>query len=145
MELLTETIHRLQAIGKSGREYMVFWLGIKRGNSVRIKEVFTPFQVTSRISIQIPQRGMQELFKHIRERRYVLAAQVHIHPIEAYHSKADDHLAILRHEGALSFVLPFFGLRTSPVSFFEDVACYVLTSSGNWEKVNSVEYVSLEK
>jgi len=145
MGLLTETIRRLQDIGKSGREYMIFWLGVRQEKSIKIKEVYTPLQITSRISIQIPQRGMQGLFKRLREKRYILAAQVHIHPLEAYHSEADDYLAILRHEGALSFVLPYFGLRTTPTTFFEDAVCYAHTKSGNWEKVDGRKYTSLGK
>jgi len=36
----------------------------------------------------------------------MVAAQVHSHPDEAFHSKGDDEWAIVRHEGALSIVVP---------------------------------------
>lgn len=130
---LKDTLNLLKGVGKSGREYMIFWLGIRGQTAISIKEVFVPFQITSRISIQIPEKGMVELFEHLRKTRYFLAAQIHIHPIHAFHSDADDLLAVLRHEGAISLVLPWFGLKTTTSSFFKDAVCYVLSEKGSWE------------
>jgi len=43
-----------------------------------------------------------------RAERYV--ARIHSHPGEACHSAVDDENPILTHQGALSVVVPFFGL-----------------------------------
>lgn len=37
-------------------------------------------------------------------------ARIHSHPAEAFHSRADDANPVLTHDGALSIVVPFFGL-----------------------------------
>ena len=143
--ILTKTIEKLQSIGKLGREYMIFWLGIREGETIIIKEVYVPFQLTSRISIQIPEKGMSELFAHLRKNRYMLEAQVHIHPKQAFHSHADDFLAIVKHKGALSLVLPWFGLKTTPDTFLEDTACYMFTEDGRWEETNSKNHIEVKR
>ena len=38
-----------------------------------------------------------------------LLAQLHTHPGPAFHSEADDRLALPRHTGAISIVVPHFG------------------------------------
>ena len=40
----------------------------------------------------------------------LFAARIHSHPADAFHSPADDANPVLTHEGALSIVVPFFGL-----------------------------------
>lgn len=42
------------------------------------------------------------------EERYV--ARIHSHPAEAFHSPTDDRNPILTQQGALSIVVPYFGL-----------------------------------
>jgi hypothetical protein len=42
------------------------------------------------------------------DERYV--ARIHSHPGEAFHSATDDRNPALTHEGALSIVVPYFGL-----------------------------------
>ena len=37
-------------------------------------------------------------------------ARIHSHPVEAFHSATDDANPALTHDGALSIVVPFFGL-----------------------------------
>jgi hypothetical protein len=142
-ELIIETISKLQVVGASGREFMVFWLGTKMNNYFEIREVYIPHQLTSRITIKIPEKGMKELFVHLRATRYILVAQVHIHPKLAFHSEADDFMAILRHENALSLVLPWFGLKTTLATFFEDTVCYTYTSLGRWEETNIKDQIKV--
>jgi hypothetical protein len=43
-----------------------------------------------------------------RDERYV--ARIHSHPWTAFHSPTDDANPVLTHNGALSIVVPFFGL-----------------------------------
>jgi hypothetical protein len=62
---------------------------------------------------------------------------VHSHPAKAFHSRADDEWAIVRHEGALSLVVPDFASRTSADSFATDIAAFVLTSSNEWAEIKS--------
>jgi len=68
-----------------------------------------------------------------------VASQVHTHPGEAFHSRADDQWAIVRHRGALSVVLPQFAATTTPDSFLLEAAVYQLNSSNAWIRVNAHE------
>jgi len=46
---------------------------------------------------RIPPSSMTAMMAHLRERKLGLAAQVHSHPNRAFHSRADDAWAIVRH------------------------------------------------
>jgi proteasome lid subunit RPN8/RPN11 len=50
-----------------------------------------------------------QLNKDLAETGLRLIAQVHSHPMEAYHSDADDRYAIMTAQGDLSVVVPDFG------------------------------------
>lgn len=134
--IVDETITILQTAGRASVEQMVLWLGRRHGSEVEVLEALRPTQRVTRLSIQIPARGMAEIFDRIRATRLVVAAQVHAHPAEAFHSHADDHLAVIRHEGALSLVLPDFAFNTSVKSFKRDVAAFSLSALNTWQPVD---------
>ena len=67
--------------------------------------------------------------------RLMVAAQVHTHPQEAFHSPADDHWAVLRHVGALSLVLPCFARDTTADTFVEQAKVYSLTQADEWDEI----------
>lgn len=59
--------------------------------------------------VEVTEQGKRELAVRLPAGcRY--AARVHSHPGEAFHSSADDRNPALTHEGALSLVVPYFGL-----------------------------------
>jgi hypothetical protein len=59
--------------------------------------------------VEVPLAGKLECAAALRSReRYV--ARIHSHPGEAFHSVIDDRNPALTHQGALSIVVPFFGL-----------------------------------
>ena len=72
----------------------------------------------------------------------MIAAQVHSHPEEAFHSKADDAWAIVRHINALSLVLPRFALETNLNSFVDDTKTYQLNPNNCWIQLSSNEVKS---
>jgi hypothetical protein len=77
-----------------------------------------------------------------RDRRRILA-QVHSHPEQAFHSKADDKWAVIRHEGALSLVLPRFAFATTSSNFFEQAVTFSLSVDDNWLQVQTGEVVTI--
>src|SRR6266540_672482 len=133
-ELISQTIEELQLGGEKGHERVVLWLGIAN-DMVRVTEVFVPQQTTASDYFHISREGMAQLMRHLRECDLMIAAQVHSHPEEAFHSKADDYWAIVRHVGALSFVLPHFALETRPDSFLADAVLFELTEHNQWIEV----------
>ena len=69
----------------------------------------------------------------------LIAAQVHSHPEEAFHSQADDNWAILRHLGALSIVVPYFANQTSVGNFLRQVAIFRLNDANQWRELEGVD------
>jgi hypothetical protein len=69
----------------------------------------------------------------------MIAAQVHSHPREAFHSSADDAWAIVRHLGALSLVVPDFGLKTNVSTFRDHTKVFCLAGNNRWHEVPAEE------
>lgn len=71
-----------------------------------------PQQVAARVGgcwVEVPLGGKLELAAAIGpDERYI--ARIHSHPGDAFHSPADDRNPALTFEGALSIVVPYFGL-----------------------------------
>lgn len=84
-------------------------------------------------SVEVTHAGKVELALALgAEDRYV--ARIHSHPGEAFHSKTDDENPALTNEGALSFVVPYFGLglRHGP-----DACALFVRRSGRWKAVSA--------
>lgn len=61
------------------------------------------------VSVEVTRRGQLQLAAALgADELYV--ARIHSHPGEAFHSAADDANPALSHVGALSIVVPYFGL-----------------------------------
>ncbi|TCB50264.1 hypothetical protein E0J20_25245 [Rhizobium leguminosarum bv. viciae] len=83
---------------------------------------------------------MSALMKHLRKTRTKLVAQVHSHPANAFHSQADDEWAIARHEGALSFVIPYFARSTNSSTFLDQAALFRLSAQDQWLEVQRAQF-----
>jgi hypothetical protein len=131
------TLAWLQTAGSADRECVVLWLGRRKDCLISIEEPYRPDQTAEADRFHIPPAAMAGLMDHLRATRLIVAAQVHSHPNEAFHSPADDAYAIVRHIAALSFVLPRFALQTTPASFLTDAALYELTEGDLWQEIPS--------
>ena len=131
-----ETLALLREAGREGHECVVFWLSerpVMPGAIIR--EVYRPEQRAVRYMFHIPPAGMTGLMGHLRAHKSGLAAQVHSHPGSAFHSRADDEWAVVRHEGALSIVVPHFADRIDASTFLEKVATFRLAADDRWIEV----------
>lgn len=133
--VITKTLQELHRAGANNCERVVLWLGSRGGGSIDVSEAFVPLQEAEEDYFWIPPEGMSELLSHLRQNRLMIAAQVHSHPEHAFHSEADDRWAIVRHVGALSLVVPFFGLHTTEESFTEDASVFQLSERNRWLEV----------
>jgi proteasome lid subunit RPN8/RPN11 len=138
-ELVNKTLARLQLVGRRRSEHVLLWLGKRENGVISINKLWIPEQRAGRDFFEIPERSMQALFDELRRNRLIVAAQVHTHPRKAFHSWADDAWAIVRHAGALSLVLPYFGLKTQPHSFANDAAVFVLSPKNEWLEVPAAD------
>lgn len=139
VEHLQATINHLQDGGRLNRETMVLWLASKGDQSLRVVQVHKPDQQAARDIFRILPESMRSLMKHLREDRLKIVAQVHSHPMEAFHSRADDEWAIVRHEGAISIVLPYFARGISPATFFQASATFRLSAYDSWDQVPNAD------
>lgn len=131
--LVTNTLQELAVEGSKGNEKAVIWFGKKDASGKVVESILAPHQIDEPYSFTITERGMQQIFDHIREFRFSIVAQVHSHPKEAFHSPVDDRRAIVRHEGALSIVLPEYCVKTTLSSFIDDIVVYALDNSNVWQ------------
>lgn len=135
--LVAQSILELQKAGRIESERVLLWLGKRKGEGIRVTEIFVPHQVANYDFFSIPPTSMRALLQHLREKSLMVAAQVHSHPEEAFHSQADDRWAIVRHEGALSIVLPYFARKSSVENFLETSATFALSAQNEWRRVSS--------
>jgi proteasome lid subunit RPN8/RPN11 len=133
--LVERTLAYLRDAGQAGCECIVLWLGRHEGDSLRVHEAYRPMQHASEDMFAIPPEGMTALYAELRKRRLMVAAQVHSHPADAYHSRADDKWAIIRHEGALSLVVPYFASATTFSNFLDQAKTYSFTEAARWVEV----------
>jgi proteasome lid subunit RPN8/RPN11 len=133
------TLDWLRQAGHARRECVALWLGRRDPATIDVVEAYRPEQTAEIDMFHIPPRGMTELHAVLRQRRLMVAAQVHSHPAEAFHSKADDRWAIVRHEGALSLVVPHFALQTTTQSFLSHTKVYRLTAACRWQEIREAE------
>lgn len=143
-ETLTTTIDHFRVAGRARKECVVFWLVPRQIDATRIIEVYRPQQRAHADQFWIPPEAMTDLMRHLRERKLKLAAQVHSHPREAFHSRADDHWAVIRHAGALSIVVPDFAAHTDAGNFMSEAKFYQLSRDDRWVEVErSVDALEL--
>jgi hypothetical protein len=137
---IEKSIQLLQDAGE--RECVLLWLGRKEKGLQKIVEVYQPEQVGTVDYFEIPRNGMAALMARLRINGLYVVSQVHTHPEEAFHSHADDRWAIVRHEGALSVVLPYFASSTTVENFLKQAAVYELSRSNQWVEVPSDRLLS---
>lgn len=137
------TLATLQRSGTRRKEGITLWLGRRTESSIEAVEAYEPAHIAEADFFRIPPQSMQALKEHLRRNRLIVAAQVHSHPMEAFHSKADDRWAIVRHVGAVSIVLPYFAQHISIDRFLSDAAVFQLDAMNRWAQVphNSLERV----
>ena len=133
--IVEATLGWLRQAGHTRRECVALWLGRRGPATVDVMDAYRPEQNAEIDMFHIPPHGMTELHAVLRQRRLMVAAQVHSHPAEAFHSKADDRWAIVRHEGALSLVVPHFALQTTTQDFLSHTKVFRFTATSRWQEI----------
>lgn len=81
-------------------------------------------------SVEVTDTGKEQLVAALPA-GHVYLARVHSHPGEAFHSRTDDANPALTHLGALSIVVPYFGLGLR--RGLDACAVYRLEDSRRWQ------------
>lgn len=140
--VIQTTLESLQTAGHRGNEGVVLWLGIRDGHKIRVTEAYVPEHEATGDYFRIPPKSMQALLSHLGTTGFSIAAQVHSHPEGAFHSRADDRWAIVRHLGALSLVVPHFARDTDVDSFREKIAAFRLNAENVWEALPLLDRIA---
>lgn len=135
--LVGETIEHLKAAGTMRCECLVLWLARRSEDRMHVVMAHRPEQLARRDRFVVDAAEMASLKALLRKERLMIAAQVHSHPKEAFHSFADDEGAFIRHQGALSFVIPYFARASSVATFLEEAALFELQEGNRWVLVPS--------
>lgn len=135
--LVEETIGHLKAAGTVQLECLVLWLARRFDDRINVVTAHRPEQRAWRDRFVVDAAEMASLKAVLRKDRLMIAAQVHSHPKEAFHSFADDEGAFIRHQGALSFVIPYFARNSSVATFLEEAALFELQEGNRWMSVPS--------
>jgi hypothetical protein len=103
----------LRERGQEGDELFIALSAVLEDNSVvNFRRGLLPDQqchhTPQGLLVTIPGEAIFALNRDCYEHGEFLAAQIHAHPGEAYHSGADDALALVRLPGSLSIVVPDF-------------------------------------
>ena len=81
------------------------------------------------VSVELTEQGQWELATALGPgETYV--ARIHSHPGEAFHSSTDDRNPVITFQGAISIVVPFFGLGLRRGL---DACAVLRLSGGTWE------------
>ena len=137
--LVDATLAHLREAGHQRCECVVLWLGRRGADGITIGEAYRPLQTAKEDMFHIPPAGMSALHDQLRNRRLMVAAQVHSHPYQAFHSRADNRWAIVRHEGALSLVVPDFAEDTTMPNFLDRAKVYRFSAGAQWVEVPAHE------
>lgn len=136
-DLLVESIVTLERAGHRRKEGITLWLGERGGCFDQVKLAYEPIHEASVDYFQIPPHGVHALMRKMETTETCVVAQIHSHPREAFHSRADDRWAIVRHIGAFSLVLPNFAQMTSLENFMSQVAVFRLSADDRWCQVKA--------
>ncbi|MCK1348631.1 hypothetical protein [Bradyrhizobium sp. CW11] len=135
---IQQTLDHLRAAGRRNAECVVLWLAEEAADRAKVvRQVYRPEQWAREDIFRIAPAEMRQIIRLISDRGWMIAAQAHSHPREAFHSPADDKWAIVRHRGALSLVLPHFASRSTVENFFEHTATFCLDSCNRWNEVDT--------
>jgi len=130
-QVARETDDALREAGDHGHERFVLWTGVLDADSFVVHHAYIPTQTGHRLSdgvcVTVDGDELHQLNRWLHENGQRLGAQVHSHPTEAYHSETDDSYPIATQRGALSIVVPNFGIDGVRG---RGVATYRLTNRG---------------
>lgn len=136
--VIDTSVQFLQKAGASGNEALLVWVGTFGGGTFDVKDAIAPPQrainTGSGCCVVIDSDGLFALGKYLEANAFLVGAQVHAHPDDAYHSDTDDAFPVATLAGALSFVLPDFAAAGWSAA---SIATFQLSRSAQWVELKA--------
>jgi hypothetical protein len=133
--IVAKTEENLREAGSEGYEMFVLWSGRAAGHQFEFRTAHAPRQTSYRLknglAVRVEGEALHRLNRWLLDNDEVLAAQVHAHPTEAFHSDTDDTYPIVTARGGLSLVAADFardGLMATSSALFR-------LSDAGWDEV----------
>lgn len=108
--ILRDSAGALQELSAGCRESVVLWIGTRGASEAVVKRILVPPQAATADHFDVSLAARLEIIRNLASTGDTLVAQLHTHPGSAFHSPVDDRIAIPRHTGALSIVIPGFAI-----------------------------------
>lgn len=130
--------------GQEGFERLALFAGEKTGKKFSVTHLLYPKQHLIRtpkgLSFHVDGEELERIGEWLYQNSISLIAQIHSHPSEAYHSEADDELAIITTFGGISIVVPDYGFSDKNL---EQSAFYRLLPATGWTELSPKQVTSL--
>lgn len=135
--VLVEGYEFMRSAGRMRLEGMVLWAGKQQDRAFTVTELIVPKQkglsTPDGVCAIVEADELRRLNMFLYRNSLQLAAQVHTHPTEAYHSSTDDQYAIATTIGSFSIVVPNFAVVNYALA---KCAVYRLNAQGSWVEVD---------
>ena len=126
--ILAGTFAQLRSCGQSRDECVVYWTGPREVPGA-VDEVVRPAHRAGPDWYEVEPDWITSFFLELRRERRTARAQVHSHPMRAWHSCTDDQYPLASSPGFYSLVVPNFG--NGPAGL-DGVYLVELRADGTW-------------
>jgi hypothetical protein len=137
---VAEAYAHLALVGRQGLEGFALWAGTADGDVFQVSDTIIPEQTGLRtdlgVCVTVDGRELHRINVWLYGRGLTLAAQLHSHPTDAYHSGTDDAYPIATMTGSLSLVIPDFARASFSL---ETCAIYRLLPPRGWVELRPEE------
>ena len=107
-----EALDHLRKVGRRRVEGVALWAGVRDGADFHVRLTIVPQQYAGSVEdgliYVVPGEELHRISILLYEQGLTLAAQIHSHPTEAFHSDTDDAYPIVTVLGGVSVVVPDF-------------------------------------
>lgn len=131
--LLKESAHVLRSLSDGVRESVVLWIGTEQAGKALVQRIAVPHQLASAERFDVPFDERARIIRELGNSGEKLLIQLHTHPGRAFHSTADDRLALPRHTGAISIVIADFAATW--VGDLQDASVNCHLGAGVWSEL----------
>lgn len=140
--ILRDSVETLRTLSRGSKESVVLWQGkVLDEDTAEITHLVVPKQLTGPYHFNVPLAERLALIAKVSEHNEFILIQLHTHPQQAFHSPADDEMAITKHQGAISIVVPYFGRHWQ--GSFEDTSVHINLGNATWRQLTLSEVAGL--
>jgi hypothetical protein len=138
--MFRSTARALRRVGQGRNEAAALWQGrIVTDTEAEVTTLIVPKQITGPAHFNIPVEERLRIIDEINKVGEFVLIQLHTHPKEAFHSKADDFRAVTKHLHAISIVIPHFGKHWSGA--LAETSVHLNLGGGIWRKLTDAEVI----